>query len=79
MARKEFNGFEAVSAAIPGDDGYSAAVAIKALGVGGAPRFHALLADEKFKTAHDADLAAVRELERLIDVSAEGEPMWASA
>lgn len=77
MARKELNGFEVVSAVIPSDGSYRAAVAVKAMGLGGAPRFHAVLSDETFKTAHDADLAAVRELERLVDVDAEGEPVWA--
>ncbi|MFJ4142293.1 hypothetical protein [Pseudomonas sp. NPDC089734] len=73
MARKEFKEYEAVSAVIPGEGGYSAAIAVKALDAGGAPRFHPVLPGEKFKTAHDADLAAVRELERLIDVDGEGE------
>ncbi|RRV06696.1 hypothetical protein EGJ27_13105 [Pseudomonas sp. v388] len=79
MARKELNGFEVVSAVIPSDGSYRAAVAIKAMGQGGAPRFHAVLPEETFKTAHDADLAAVRELERLVDVDAEGEPVWVQA
>ena len=76
MARKELNGFEAVSAVIPGDGGYRAAVAVKALGQGGAPQFHAILPGQTFKTAHEADQAAVQELERLVDVNDEGEPLW---
>ena len=79
MARKEFNGFEVVSAVIPGDGGYRAAVAVKGIGMGGAPKFCAIPSDQTFKTAHDADLAAVHELERLVDVDAEGEPVWAQA
>lgn len=47
MARKEYNGFEVVSAVMPAEQGYNAAIAIKALGAGGAPRFHALLPDRK--------------------------------
>ncbi|MCV4288898.1 hypothetical protein OH708_13355 [Pseudomonas capsici] len=78
MARKVFNAFEAVSAVIPGEGGYRAAIAVKALGAGGAPRFHPVLPGEKFKTAHDADLAATQELERLTDVDAEGELVWAA-
>ncbi|KPX57648.1 hypothetical protein ALP66_01949 [Pseudomonas amygdali pv. photiniae] len=76
MARKEYNGFEVVSAVMPSEQGYNAAIAIKGLGAGGAPRFHALLPDQKFKTADDADLAAVQELQRLIDIDVEGEPVW---
>lgn len=76
MARKELNGFEVVSAVIPGEGGYRAAVAIKALGFSGAPGFHAILPGQTFKTAHDADLAAVAELERLVDVDMDGEPVW---
>lgn len=73
MARKEFNGFEAVSAMVPGEDGYDAAIAVKALGAGGAPIFHRVLAGQKFKTAHEADVAASAELERLASIDAEGE------
>lgn len=76
MARRELNGFEVVSAVIPGEGGYRAAVAIKALGFSGAPGFHAILPGQTFKTAHDADLAAVSELERLVDVDTDGEPVW---
>lgn len=76
MARKELNGFEVVSAVIPGKGGYRAAVATKALGFSGAPSFHAILPGQTFKTAHDADLAAVAELERLVDVDTDGEPVW---
>ncbi|OUM09199.1 hypothetical protein BW686_00425 [Pseudomonas syringae] len=79
MARKEYEGFEVVSAVMPSDKGYRAAIAIKALGAGGAPRFHALLPDQTFKTADDADLAAVQELERLTGIDSEGEPLWAGA
>ncbi|MFK3970153.1 hypothetical protein ACI2KS_05425 [Pseudomonas sp. NPDC087358] len=77
MARKEFQHHEAVSAAVPGDDGYSAAIAVKGLGAGGAPTFNPVLQGQTFKTALAADQAAVQELERLIDVTSEGELMFA--
>ncbi|RML34984.1 hypothetical protein APX70_07411 [Pseudomonas syringae pv. maculicola] len=35
--------------------------------------------DQKFKTADDADLAAVQELQRLTGIDAEGEPVWADS
>jgi hypothetical protein len=73
MARKEFKEVEAVSAVMPGEGGYSAAIAVKGLHAGGAPRFHRVLAGQTFKTAHEADLAAAEELARLVDVDAEGE------
>ncbi|RXT91339.1 hypothetical protein B1F69_14345, partial [Pseudomonas syringae] len=79
MARKEYNGFEVVSAVMPSEQGYNAAIAVKALGAGGAPRFHALLPDQKFKTAADAELAAVPQLQRLADIDADGAPVWADA
>lgn len=72
MARKELSGFEAVSAVVPGDGGYDAAIAVKALGAGGAPVFHRVLPGQKFKTAHDADVAASNELMRLIDIDVQG-------
>jgi hypothetical protein len=72
MARKEFQNFEAVSAVVPGEGGYDAAIAVKALDAGGAPTFHRVLAGQKFKTAFDADLAATGELARLVDINAEG-------
>lgn len=76
MARKAFAHFEAVSAVIPGAGGYSAAIAVKALDAGGAPRFHRILDDQTFKTADDADQAAAQKLEQLIDVDADGELHW---
>lgn len=76
MARKELEAFEAVSAVVPGEGGYSAAIAVKALGAGGAPRFHKVLPGQTFTTALDADDAATLELERLQGVSDDGELVW---
>ena len=76
MACREFEHFEAVSAVVPGEEGYSAAIAVKALGVGGAPRFHKVLAGSIFETALQADNAACDELARLVAVDAEGELVW---
>ena len=76
MARKQFDAFEAVSAVVPGEGGYSAAIAVKALGAGGAPRFHKVLAGQIFKTALEADDAAVGELARLNGVSDDAELIW---
>lgn len=72
MARRELDGFEAVSAAVPGDDGYDAAIAVKAQGAGGAPIFHRVLPGQKFNTALLADIAATEELARLAAIDAEG-------
>ena len=58
MARKAFETFEAVSAVVPREGGYHAAIATKAIGGSGAPRFHKLLEEQTFKTAHEADEAA---------------------
>ncbi|WP_073522890.1 hypothetical protein [Pseudomonas fluorescens] len=79
MARKQFAHHEAVSAVVPGEGGYSAAVAVKALDGMGAPRFHKILDGQTFKTASDADDAATVQLERLVDVDAEGQLSWAPA
>ncbi len=76
MARKEFAQFEAVSAVVPGEGGYSAAIAVKALGGSGAPRFHKILEEQKFKTALEADQAAEQQLEQLTDVAEDGELVW---
>ncbi|MDD0974423.1 hypothetical protein [Pseudomonas fontis] len=76
MARKEFESFEAVSAVVPGEGGYSAAIAVKGLGAGGAPHFHKVLDGQTFKTALDADEAASAELARLTGVSDAGELLW---
>ncbi|AMB85933.1 hypothetical protein AWM79_11725 [Pseudomonas agarici] len=76
MARKEFAQFEAVSAAVRGEAGYSAAIAVKALGGFDAPRFHKILQDQTFKTALAADQAAEQALAGLIDVDAKGELSW---
>ena len=79
MARKEFAHHEAVSAVVPGEGGYSAAVAVKALDGMGAPRFHKILDGQTFKTASDADDAATLQLERLVGVDEEGLLAWAPA
>ncbi|EXF92564.1 hypothetical protein HK44_011820 [Pseudomonas fluorescens HK44] len=76
MARKEFAQFEAVSAVVPGEGGYSAAIAVKALGGSGAPRFHKILDEQTFKTAFEADQAAEQKLEQLTDVAEDGELVW---
>ena len=76
MARRVFVGFEAVSAVIPGEGGYSAAIAVKGLGATGAPRFHKVLPEQTFKTALAADEAACAELERLSGVNADAELVW---
>ena len=79
MARRQFAHHEAVSAVVPGEGGYSAAVAVKALDGMGAPQFHKILDGQKFKTASDADDAATLQLELLADVDAEGQLTWAAA
>ncbi len=55
---------------------YYAAIAVKAIGGSGAPRFHKLLEDQTFKTANEADEAAAKELTRLKDVKEDGELLW---
>lgn len=79
MARKVFEYYEAVTAMIPAEGGYQAAIAVKSLDGGGAPRFHAVLSGQLFKTADDADQAASAELERLVDVDADAELVWRQA
>ena len=80
MARKQFAHHEAVSASVREEEGgYSAAIAVKALDGMGAPRFHKILDGQTFKTASDADDAAAEQLERLVDVDAEGQLVWAPA
>ena len=76
MARREFPHFEAVSAMVPVEGGYNAAIAVKGLGAGGAPRFHKVLDGQVFKSAMAADEAAMAELARLQGVSEEGELVW---
>ncbi|CAI8987728.1 hypothetical protein [Pseudomonas putida] len=76
MARKAFEHFEAVSAVVPGEGGYYAAIAVKALGGSGAPRFHKVLEGQTFKTANEADLAAAKELTRLKDVKEDTDLLW---
>ena len=77
MARKAFQHHEAVSAVVPGEGGYRAAIAVKVLVDGGAPRFHKVLDGQRFSKAFEADEAASAELERLRDVDADGELVWA--
>ncbi|SDT46082.1 hypothetical protein SAMN05216579_3897 [Pseudomonas granadensis] len=80
MARKEFQRFEAVSAVVPvelgGNKGYYAAIAVKALIDGGAPRFHKLLDEQVFPGAIAADDAAIHELDKLKGVTDDAELIW---
>ena len=77
MARKEFAQFEAVSAVVPVEPGiYHAAIAVKALYEGGAPRFHKILTEHTFKTATAADAAAAEQLEALQGVTDDAELVW---
>jgi hypothetical protein len=76
MARKAFETFEAVSAVVPREGGYYAAIATKAIGGSGAPRFNKLLEEQTFKTAKEADEAAAMQLTHLKDVGEEGELIW---
>ncbi|WP_133838145.1 hypothetical protein [Pseudomonas sp. dw_612] len=76
MARKAFETFEAVSAVVPREGGYYAAIAVKAIGGSGAPRFHKLLEEQTFTTARDADEAAALELTKLKGVSEDSDLIW---
>lgn len=77
MARKEFAQFEAVSAVVPVEPGvYYAAIAVKALYEGGAPRFHKVLTEQTFKTASEADDAAAQQLQALQGVNDDAELVW---
>ncbi|MGY2290311.1 hypothetical protein ACW9H6_10755 [Pseudomonas sp. SDO528_S397] len=79
MARKEFAQHEAVSALVRAEEGgYHAAIAVKTLDGMSPPRFHKILDGQLFTTASDADDAAAQQLERLIDVDEEGQPVWAT-
>lgn len=76
MALRKFVGFEAVAAMVPCEGGYHAAIAVKAFGAVGAPRFHKILDGQVFKSAMAADDAANAELERLRGVNADAELVW---
>jgi len=77
MARKAFETFEAVSAVIPKEGGgYHAAIATKAIGGAGAPRFNKVLEDQTFDTAAKADEAAAVQLTHLKNVSEDGGLVW---
>ncbi|RXT94986.1 hypothetical protein B1F69_10370 [Pseudomonas syringae] len=79
MALKKYKGLEVVAAVIPPARGHTAAIPVKPRSGGGAARFLARMPHQRSKTADDADLAAVQELQRLVDIDAEGEPVWADA
>lgn len=77
MARREFDKHEAVAAVVPVEPGvYHAAIAVKALYEGGAPRFHKVLLEQTFTTATHADAAAAQHLETLQGVTEDGELVW---
>ena len=77
MARKAFETFEAVSAVVPKEGGgYHAAIATKAIGGSGAPRFNKVLEEQTFETATKADEAAAVLLTHLQGVDNDGGLVW---
>lgn len=76
MARKVFPGFEAVSAMVPTEGGYHAAIAVKAVHGPGTPRFHKVLDAQVFPRADATDEAAAQVLARLTGVDEDGGLMW---
>lgn len=78
MARKVFERHEAVSAVVPGEGGYRAAIAIKSLEGGMPPQFHPVLEEQRFATAHAADIAAANVLDTLEHVDGDGVPRFAA-
>ena len=77
MARKAYETFEAVSAVVPKEGGgYYAAIATKAIGGSGAPRFNKVLEEQVFETATKADEAAAVQLTHLQGVDDEGGLVW---
>lgn len=77
MALKAFDTFEAVSAVVPKEGGgYYAAIATKAIGGPGAPRFNKVLEEQTFETAAKADEAAAVQLTHLKGVDDEGGLLW---
>lgn len=76
MARKHFDKFEAVSAAVPADDAFEAVIAIKRRNSDEEAKIFKVANGQRYDLAYEADVVAEAALNKLRDISDTGELIW---
>lgn len=76
MARKHFDKFEAVSAAVPADDAFEAVIAIKRRNSDEEAKIFKVANGQRYDLAYEADVVAEAALNKLREISDTGELIW---
>ncbi|MCG7373648.1 hypothetical protein MHL40_13340 [Pseudomonas luteola] len=76
MAIKHFEHFEAISSAVPAQDGFEAVIGVKAREEGSQPHFHRVATERHFDLASEAEEAADAALSRVVEVAEDGSLIW---
>lgn len=76
MARKHFAKFDAISSAVPADEGFEAVIAVKRRGVNENARIHHIASGHRYDLASEADAVAEAALTKVIEVRDDGELIW---
>jgi hypothetical protein len=76
MARKHFENHEAISSAVPANDGFEAVIAVKRRGTDENAHVTKVANGRQYDLASEAEVAAEAALTKVAEVSEEGELIW---
>jgi len=76
MARKHFEKFEAISAAVPAEDAFEAVIAVKRRDGDDTVHVHRVAHGQRYDLASEADTAAEAALTKVTEVSDDGQLIW---
>ncbi|MBB2895948.1 hypothetical protein [Pseudomonas sp. AS2.8] len=76
MAIKHFNHHEAISSAVPAEQGFEAVIAVKARREDAHPVFHKVATERHFDLASEAEEAADAALNRVTEIGDDDELLW---
>ncbi|GEM_PF-51052 len=76
MARKHFENHEAISSAVPADDGFEAVIAVKRRDTDDTARVFKVANGRHYDLASEAEVAAEAALTKVREVSSDGELIW---
>lgn len=76
MARKHFENHEAISSAVPVDDGFEAVIAVKRRGTEDSARVFKVANGRHYDLASEAEVAAEAALTKVREVSNDDELIW---
>ncbi len=76
MARKHFENHEAISSAVPAEDGFEAVIAVKRRGTDENAHVFTVANGRRYDLASEADVAAEAALTKVREVNDDGELIW---